>query len=247
VVKSVKRSLPFRPGALLAFEVSLVLLAGLFASLATAEPTPDSACADGVGEATAQLVQARYDGIRDLRADFIQESQSASFAGVPLMDADAKSGRVVFAKPGKMRWTYISPEASVVVSDGSTLWIYDVEGGTATRLAVTAGYLSGAAFQFLLGDGNLLKEFEVAATSCTAERITMDLTPRGDASYERLGLVADAKTGDIEETLMVDLFGNRTAIRFDAMETNQKPEASVFEFEVPADVELIDYEAAPAG
>ena len=40
-------------------------------------------------------------------------------------DALAASGEVVFAKPGKMRWTYESPEPSLVVSDGATLWIYD--------------------------------------------------------------------------------------------------------------------------
>ena len=230
------------------------LRVGLYAGLtvvvafqASADPQVDSGCAEGAGEATARLVQSRYEGIRDLEADFSQRSQSASFAGAPLMDSDPKTGRVVFAKPGKMRWTYAAPDPSVVVSDGSTLWIYDVEGGTATRLEVTAGYLSGAALQFLLGDGNILEEFEVAAISCSGDRVSLDLTPRVDASYERLGLVANQKTGDIEETLVVDLFGNRTEIRFEAVEVNQGPEASVFQFEVPEGVELIDYAGSPTG
>ena len=203
-------------------------------------------CKPDAAVATARLVQTRYDGIRDLRADFSQTSQSASFAGASLMDTDAKTGRVVFAKPGKMRWTYLQPEPSVVVSDGSTLWIHDVEGRTATRLEVTAGYLSGAALQFLLGDGDILEEFEVAAVRCGQTSVTLDLKPREDASYERLGLVANAKTGDIEETLVVDLFGNRTEIRFESVEINRGPEASVFEFKVPEGVELIDYAASPS-
>lgn len=208
---------------------------------ADASPGPPPACAVGVGEATALLVQTRYDGIRDFQADFGQVSQSASFAGEPLMDSKPKSGRVVFAKPGKMRWTYEAPDESVVVSDGKILWIHDVEGGTATRLEVTAGYLSGAALQFLLGDGRILDEFDVRATACSAERISLDLVPKTDASYERLGLVANASSGDIEETSIVDLFGNRTEIRFRNVEVNRAPAPHVFDFNVPEGVEFIDY------
>jgi len=54
-------------------------------------------------------------------------------------------GRVVFAKPGRMRWVYESPEPSLVVSDGETLWIYDPAAREAQRLPVTQGYLTGAA------------------------------------------------------------------------------------------------------
>jgi len=232
-----------------------VLVLSLLASAVSAgedpagDETTDAAlgCAAGMGEQTARLVQARYDGIRDLQADFEQTSQSVSFSGEPLMDSAPKLGRVVFAKPGKMRWTYTTPEPSLVVSDGQTLWIHDVEGGTATRLEVTAGYLSGAALQFLLGDGKILDEFEVRATACTADRVTLDLVPKSDASYERLGLVANASSGHIEATSIVDLFGNRTEIRFDQVEVNREPAAEVFEFEVPDGVEFIDYAGSQNG
>lgn len=205
-----------------------------------------SACPEGQGVESAMRIQARYDGIRDLAAGFTQESQSATFAGEPLMDGATKTGQVVFAKPGKMRWVYEAPDASVVVSDGSTLWIYDVAGGTATRLEVTAGYLSGAALQFLLGDGRILDSFAVEAIACAEGRVTLDLLPNEDATYERLGLVADEATGDIVETSVVDLFGNRTIIRFQDMRVNQKPSADTFTFEAPEGVEVIDYEAAPS-
>jgi outer membrane lipoprotein carrier protein len=219
----------------------------LVEALPVAESAPaKNACEAGAGIAAARRVQSRYDGIRDLNADFEQQSQSASFAGQPLMDAEPKTGRVVFAKPGKMRWTYGDPDPSVVVSDGATLWIHDVEGGNATRLEVTAGYLSGAALQFLLGDGNILEEFDVKATACTSEHITLDLLPKLDASYERLGLVARRGTGDIDATSVVDLFGNRTEIRFKGVEVNRSPDASVFQFEVPEGVEVIDYAGSQA-
>jgi outer membrane lipoprotein-sorting protein len=209
-------------------------------------PAEGSGCTTEVAAATARVVQARYEGIRDLRADFEQVSHSASFAGEPLMDSEPKRGRVVFAKPGKMRWTYSAPDPSVVVSNGDILWIHDVEAKTATRLEVTEGYLSGAALQFLLGDGQILEEFEVQATDCGAEHVTLDLTPKVDAGYERLGLVANATSGDIVGTSIVDLFGNRTQIDFHQMEVNQDPAASIFEFIPPDGIEVIEYAADPA-
>ena len=106
---------------------------------------------------------------------------------------------------------------------------------------MTEGYLSGAALEFLLGDGKLLESFDVRALACTDDRVSLDLEPRAEATYEKLGLVAKPSTGEILETSIVDLFGNRTVIRFEETIVNQAPEASVFRFEAPQGVEVIDY------
>jgi outer membrane lipoprotein carrier protein len=226
--------------------LGLSSMAGAEAPMAGAEApaaAQGSGCAEDAGRDTARRVQARYEAIRDLEADFEQQTQSAIFGGEALSEADPKTGRVVFAKPGRMRWTYVAPEPSVVVSNGRDLWIHDVEGGTATRLAVTQGYLTGAALQFLLGDGNILESFRVEALACEPTRVTLDLVPLNEASYERLGLVANPETGDIESSSVVDLFGNRTEIRFRRVQVNLEPPVETFEFEVPEGVEVIDYAA----
>ncbi len=140
-----------------------------------------------------------------------------------------------------MRWSYLSPEPSVVVSDGQILWIYDVAGKSITRLEVTAGFLSGAALQFLLGDGQILESFEVRASACEGDRITLDLIPKADATYERLGLVADRISGNILATAVLDLFGNLTEIAFSEIEFNRDPKAETFQLEIPDGVEVIDY------
>ncbi len=195
----------------------------------------------------ARLIQMRYEGIRAIRADFAQTNESATFGGEPLMSPERKTGEVLFAKPGKMRWTYQTPEQSVVVSNGSTLWIYDVEAESVTRLAVTSGFLSGAALQFLLGDGVILQTFEVRASRCEARAVSLDLVPKTDASYERLGLVADPRTGDVLATSVLDLFGHLTRIEFSEIETNLAPGQEAFEFEAPEGVEVIDYDGSPKG
>lgn len=224
-------------------------VAGLLSALVCALAGPSfaqaneaaSACDPGLAIETARKIQSRYEGIRDLRADFVQTNTSATFEGEALMSTEPRKGKVVFAKPGKMRWTYAAPEASVVVSDGKTLWIHDLDAKTVTRLAVTQGYLSGAAIQFLFGEGKILEAFEVSVAECDAKQVTLDLRPREDASYESLGLVADRATGSVLATSVTDLFGNQTRIRFEALEENLDPRPEVFVLKIPAGVEVIDY------
>ena len=204
-------------------------------------------CAEGTAERVARLIQTRYEGILDIHAKFEQTNRSSSFEGQPLMTPEPKSGSVVFAKPGKMRWSYLQPEPSVVVSNGQVLWIYDVAGKSITRLEVTAGFLSGAALQFLLGDGQILETFEVRAVSCHGDRVVLDLIPKDDATYERLGLVVDSASGDVVGTSVLDLFGNLTEIGFSEIEVNRAPPPGTFELEIPDGVEVIDYARSPEG
>lgn len=214
----------------------------VFARVASSEPDgAKPTCEEGLAEQAALKIQKRYEGIRDLRADFEQTNTSATFEGEALMKPEPRRGKVIFAKPGKMRWTYDPPEASVVVSDGKTLWIHDVEARTVARLAVTEGYLSGAALQFLLGDGKILESFRVSAAECDATEVTLDLLPREDASYERLGLVANRETGSVVATSVTDLFGNQTRIRFEKLEENRNPQPDTFVLKIPEGVEVIDY------
>lgn len=195
---------------------------------------------EGCAHALARRVQSRYESVRDLSARFAQTTQSVAL-GEGSGSESRSTGEVVFAKPGKMRWRYGEPDPSVVVSDGETLWIYDPELQEVQRHPVEEGFLSGAAVQFLLGQGNLLETFEVSAGSpCDGETVTLELLPREDASYERLQLRVERESGAIRGTTVVDLFGNRTEVTFEDVRTNTDPADSLFEFEPPEDARVLE-------
>jgi len=206
--------------------------------------TASETCEEGVAERVAALIQSHYETVGDLRADFEQWSDSVVLAGASLGAAAPTRGEVVFAKPGRMRWTYREPAESLLVSDGKVLWIYDVAARQASRLPVEQGYLAGAALQFLLGDGKLGESFDILAKRCGPDEVDLELLPLKPASYEKLGLSASPKTGEIRDSVIVDLFGNRTRIRFSKMQTNLSPPDETFHFEPPKGVEVVEL-AAP--
>lgn len=196
----------------------------------------------------AATIQAHYETVDDFSADFEQQTKSVTLASTSLGDDGLSTGTVVFSKPGKMRWRYLAPTPSQVISNGSVLWIFDSVAREAQRLPVTEGYLTGAALEFLIGDGDILEEFDVTAASCepnARNALHLKLLPKQAAGYESLSLEAALGTGEIYVTSLVDLFGNETRIAFKNTKTNLAPDASYFDFEAPADVRVFDMVVQP--
>jgi outer membrane lipoprotein carrier protein len=202
------------------------------------EPPPAAPAADCAAALTAR-VQARYDRMRNLEARFTQRTISAVSPG-----GEVSSGIVTLAKPGKMRWSYETPEPSLVVSDGTTLWIFDPEAREAQKMAVGAQFLSGAAFQFLLGNGRIADSFRVSVDHCDAPRARLTLIPIADATYERLELQVDSRSGEARATAVLDLFGNRTEVEFRDVKYDRALSPDVFGFTPGPDVRVIELEPA---
>ncbi|MBW2267615.1 MAG: outer membrane lipoprotein carrier protein LolA [Deltaproteobacteria bacterium] len=218
----------------------------LAAALLLALSAPASGVDESLPECAARAiaaVQARYEKVEDLSADFVQESRSMALGGGGL--AARSQGHVVFAKPGRMRWTYTGPEESLVVSDGEWLWIFDPAAGEAQKLPVGDGALSGAAVQFLLGEGDVLDEFTVTELACGADEVRLELLPRAPATFEKLRIAVAPASGDMHETEVTDLFGNVTSVRFENIRVNTAPGPAVFRFEAPPGVEVIELERPP--
>jgi len=220
---------------------ALVLAAALAtgATAAAGEQRGAANEADRCRDRAASAVQSHYEGVRDVSAQFEQMTHGARLGTTPSAPATS-SGRVSLAKPGKMRWTYEKPEPSLVVSDGKTVWIYDPAFGEVQKLPASEGFLTGAAAQFLLGAGDMRRDFKVAATSCSETAAQLELTPRQPATYEKLVLSVDPKTGNVSKTRIVDLLGNVVEVAFNDQRVNVSPAASEFQFEVPDGVKVIE-------
>ena len=124
----------------------MVIVAALAAVAQAQEKKPESAAT------VVARVQRYYDATRDLHARFDQQLASVSRA------PSKASGEVWLKKPGKMRWDYAKPEKKLMVSDGTTLWVYVPEDEQAYRQDLKGNALP-AQVSFLLGEGKLDKYY----------------------------------------------------------------------------------------
>jgi outer membrane lipoprotein carrier protein len=224
--------------------ISLVTGACLAAGTAAANgPASAGGEASDCAVTAVAAIQKRYEAVRDLRSRFEQTTRAVALGGPGA--TTVSRGTASFAKPGRMRWSYEEPEPSLVVSDGTTLWIYDPANREVQRLAVDRGFLSGAAIQFLLGEGDILREFAVTARSCEEDLVELELVPRQETTYEKLILRADPRRGDLRETTVVDLLGNATTVAFREVETNRDLAPELFRFEPPPGVRVVDLGGPP--
>jgi outer membrane lipoprotein carrier protein len=220
---------------------SLALIAALGASsIASAgEKNATGTQLDRCRDRAITAVQSRYEGVRDVSARFEQTTHAVKL-GTTSREPATTRGHVTLAKPGKMRWTYEGPEPSLVVSDGKTVWIFDPAFGEVQKLPAAQGFLTGAAAQFLLGAGDMRRDFEVRAASCSESAAELELIPRQPATYEKLFLDVDTAKGDVRRTRIVDLLGNVVIVEFREQRFNLKPADSEFHFQVPDGVKVIE-------
>jgi outer membrane lipoprotein carrier protein len=223
--------------------LAIAIAAAALAAGPAAGGAPAAAGGDCAG-AVAAALQRRYESVRDLSARFEQTTKSAALGGPG--STTRSSGQLVFAKPGRMRWSYEAPEPSLVVSDGKQLWIYDPSRHEVQRLSVTQEYLSGAALSFLFGEGQLAREFEIRALECGESEATLELVPREAATYEKLRARIDPRSGELRATTVIDLLGNETTVALSETRVNQAPKAELFHFDVPAGAQVVDLDAAQA-
>jgi len=227
-----------------------LLLFGFASAICAAEepvgvvPAAEQLC----GATLARAVQDAYRGVRTLSADFEQTMRTATIGSRESHSPPSTyRGKLLLEKPGKMRWTYESPEPSVVVSDGKTLWIYDPQAREVQKLPMAQGLAEMAGVRFLLGDRDILQDFRVRAQSCpTAEDAWLELIPREATNYEALRLRVEAGTGRVLATEVHDLFGNVTNVELSNPHPNQPIPAGQFSFQVPSGVEVIELSASPS-
>lgn len=179
----------------------------------------------------AARVQSYYERTTDLEARFDQTYVYAGFGR-----RQASSGVLRVKKPGMMRWDYERPTKKVVAVKGSRLVQYEPEEHQAyvdERFDATA---MSAAVTFLLGQGDLAKEFDLAVDGSGALLLRPKVSdPRVDSIALSVG-----KDGEVSATRVVDGSGNVNEIRFSAVKRNRGIPDGAFDVRLPKDVHRID-------
>ena len=191
-------------------------------------PASDTADGNEDVRAVVDRVQEAYDQVTDFTANFTQE-----YTSVTLGETRTSRGRVFFKKPGMMRWDYNEPSQRFMISDGSTLWVYEPEFAQYYTESLTDSQLPSA-LRFLMGQGRLTEDFEVTIPERSSRRITLALVPRTpNSQFSMLHFVVDATSYQVRETVVFDALGNTNRLVFSSVRQNSGLPNTGFTFTPP--------------
>lgn len=183
-------------------------------------------------------IEQRYRAARTLRAVFLERySESRNSLRV-------ESGTVYFARGGRMRWEYESPEEKLFLSDGKTVWFYVPADRTVTRtkLKEAAGWQSPLAF--LVGQAKFSRI--CARVELADERLSPEgqwmlrcLPKSKDSGFSEARMEVDAEFR-ILRVLVREPAGVETEFRFGNWQENPPLRDALFRFVAPPGVAIVE-------
>ena len=184
---------------------------------------------------------ARADSV-DLLRDFatnVKSGRAGFTQTVTSVDGAKKkdsSGQFEFVRPNRFRFSYAKPFEQQIVADGQKVWLYDVDLNQVTVRPMTQAL--GATPAALLAGGTLDKEFDLKAMPPADGLEWVQATPREADGPIRL-LRVGFKGSVLAALEIVDAFGQRSMLRFSALEQNIKLPDSTFQFTPPKGADVI--------
>lgn len=214
-----------RTGAGFLLVVSIAAAAGVRAQPAAPPPALEF----------ARRLQAHYDTVRDFTADFTH-----NYKGGILRQSTTERGKVRIKKPGRMDWTYTSPEKKQFVSDGSTLYSYIVADNTVMVSELPQGDQASTALLFLTGKGNLVRDFRPAVPAQQPPGAwQLNLTPASSqAEFSGLSLMVDPRTLALRGITSTDAQGGVSTFQFANLKENVGLSDNQFVFKIPKGAEV---------
>lgn len=179
----------------------------------------------------AQKLRAILTDMSTLDAEFIQIVYSPE--GDRLHET---SGQLHASRPGQVRWETAPPMEQLLVSDGTTLWLFDPDLEQVTIRSFSDDLAKTPAVLFV---GDLAALEQTYRVSVTSDQLTVfTLIPLTDDNlYEKLTLSFDRKkpTG----MKLWDGLGQRTEIEFSSTEINRPISPALFTFIPPEGVDIL--------
>lgn len=211
-------------------------VAGVWAALICGPTFTSASHAQSELDQLINRLQAKYNNLSTLAADFTQ------MYNAPGQKSRRESGHLLLKKPGKMRWDYTAPEPKLFVSDGRWLYEYVPADKYASRSAVKESGDMRAPFAFLLGRGNLRRDFKVIEfakeSPVKAGNKVLRLVPKRAADFRELVIEIEPASLQIARLTLVESGGARSDFLFSNVRENAPASEAQFVFKAPAGVEI---------
>ena len=173
------------------------------------------------------------------KADFTQEVTSPGKDGQPPR-VKTSSGQFVFSRPDRFKFIYRKPFEQSIVADGQTLWLFDVDlnqvtarkqaaalGSTPAALIAAASDLRAVEADFALSDAP--EQDGLAWVLATPKARDSQL------QSVRIGF----RAGELARLEILDSFGQKSVLTFNALQANVPLTAGEFQFKPPAGADVM--------
>ena len=181
-------------------------------------------------------LQKNYDATVDFIADFQQETEVKS------LNRSLKAwGKLSFKRPGKMLWRYEEPKGQIVLTDGSHLYFLQPEQNQVIKSPLKNAFRSDIPLSFLLGLGNLKKDFNAVLKATDYDQYILRLEPKGETGgFSEILLGMSRSSADIVWVSIRDAANNLTSLRFSNMKKGVGLQDSLFRLKIPDGVDIVE-------
>jgi len=207
-----------------------------FAAVTLSEMRISSAADSNAADAVIDALQKSYDATTDFVADFRQDTE------VKTLNRTMKAnGKLTFKRPGKMFWRYEEPKDQFVITDGKHLYFYQPDQKQVVKTPLKNAFRGDIPLSFLLGLGNLKKDFNATLKSSAESENVLRLEPKGEAGGFSEVLVGVSKSAsDIVWVSVRDAAGNLTTLRFTNMRKGVGVNDSLFQVKIPNGADVVE-------
>ena len=173
------------------------------------------------------------------RADFTQVVTGPARDGQTAR-SKTSSGTFEFLRPNHFRFSYKKPFEQVIVADGQTLWLYDVDLKQVTQRKQSAvlGSTPAALIASAPDLASLRKDFNLESAGESDGLQWVQATPKA-----KEGQLHSMKVGfrgnDLAVLEILDSFGQRSVLSFSKLEVNAGAAADAFQFKLPQGVDVL--------
>ena len=208
--------------------------------------------------AAARALETRYHDAKTLEAIFLERYSDSR------QNFQAESGKVYFSRAGRMRWEYEAPEQKLFVSDGKTVWFYVPSDHTVTRAPLKQSTDWRTPLGLLTGEvrlSQLCQSLDLSGEAPgAAGNVVLSCRPRGektkgkgptednvdgsvapvDDQFDEVLLEVDPQSGELADVRVLQRGGIELEYRFGNWQENLPLVESLFRFQAPAGVAIVE-------
>jgi outer membrane lipoprotein carrier protein len=237
-------------------QAKTLFLATTFAIIGAIQPV--QANVSPAAAAAAHALEARYHDAKTLQAIFLERYKDSN------QGLQAESGKVYFSRPGRMRWEYEAPEQKLFISDGKTVWFYVPSDHTVTRAPMKQSTDWRTPLALLTGKAKLSQLCENLDLSTEIPgvqgNVILRCRPRGekakgkgateddldasiapiDQQFDQVFLEVNPESGELADVRILQPGGIELEYRFGNWEENVPLAESLFRFQAPQGVAIVE-------